>query len=296
MTVHRIRFFGLFVVSTVLLCGFGGTVTAQAVSAQTVAQVRTDLVQDARSYLGRPYVYGANGPNSFDCSGLTCRIYRESAGKDLPRTTQEQYAAGTAVDPSSIRPGDLVFFNTEGYISHVGVYIGHDQFIHAASEGPETGVIVSSFAEAYYRERFVGARRYLPALPAVVADNGASATPISATGGNPAVPGVANLASAFSGNFVMTFGKMTLKVSDAEGDVQGVFTSSGSSGWMIGKIDRDAGILRADWVIPETATHYRISGEITFKPSDNGSRLVGSWRYDGETAWHNTWIAVPVNN
>ncbi|HUX14588.1 MAG TPA: C40 family peptidase [Spirochaetia bacterium] len=298
MAAHKLRRFNVVLLSFALVFGISGSLSAQTLSAEKVSRLRTDLVQDARNYLGVPYVYGGNGPNSFDCSGLVCRVYQEITGTELPRTTQEEFAAGVSVDPPNIRPGDLVFFNTEGYVSHVGIYIGHDQFIHAASAGPDTGVITSSFAEAYYRERFVGARRYLPALPAVVADSGAHATTVSAPSGSSAqsIPRVSNLASVFSGNFVMTFGKMTLKVSDAEGDVQGVFTSSGYSGWMIGKIDRNRGLLRLDWVIPETATHYRTSGEIVFTPSDNGGRLVGSWHYDGETSWHNTWIAVPSAN
>jgi cell wall-associated NlpC family hydrolase len=198
LAVRRIGFFGGTVALVGLLCGLSGTAAAQTASAQTVSALRTDIVQDARSYLGVPYVYGANGPKSFDCSGLVCRVYRETTGKDLPRTTQEEFTTGAAVDPSAIRPGDLVFFNTEGYVSHVGIYIGHDKFIHAASAGPDTGVIISSFAEAYYRERFVGARRYLPALPAVVAGNDGLATTVSAPGGSTGVSGGSKASGAGS--------------------------------------------------------------------------------------------------
>jgi len=259
-------------------------------TAQTVAMVRANIVQDAEHYLGVPYVWGGNGPNGLDCSGLVCRVYREVAGKELPRTTDVEFTAGTPVDSSSIRPGDLVFFNTEGYVSHVGIYIGHGRFIHAASAGPDTGVIVSSFAEAYYRERFVGARRFLSQEP-----DGTGATAVtvsSATATN--AESAKSLDALFNGNFLMSFGTMSLRVNDGSGDVQGTFTSSGNAGWLVGKIDKSSGELRASWVIPETSTHYRTSGQIIFKPESGGSQIMGSWRYDGQSQWHDTWVAVPA--
>ncbi|MEU3740710.1 NlpC/P60 family protein [Streptomyces sp. NPDC032198] len=85
-------------------------------------------VSYAYKALGSPYVWGATGPNAFDCSGLTQAAYR-SAGVDLPRTTYAQIAAGERVPRSQLRPGDLVFFY-QG-ISHVGIYVGNGQMIHA---------------------------------------------------------------------------------------------------------------------------------------------------------------------
>ncbi|MEV0320122.1 NlpC/P60 family protein [Streptomyces sp. NPDC050658] len=78
--------------------------------------------------LGSPYVWGATGPNAFDCSGLTQAAYR-SAGVSIPRTTYAQIAAGNKVSRSQLQPGDLVFFY-QG-ISHVGIYVGNGQMIHA---------------------------------------------------------------------------------------------------------------------------------------------------------------------
>ncbi|ATL29902.1 C40 family peptidase [Streptomyces formicae] len=78
--------------------------------------------------IGSPYVWGATGPGAFDCSGLTQAAYR-SAGVSLPRTTYAQIAAGERVSRSALRPGDLVFFYSG--ISHVGIYVGHGQMIHA---------------------------------------------------------------------------------------------------------------------------------------------------------------------
>ena len=82
----------------------------------------------AYNFLGRPYVYGANGPNAFDCSGFTSYVYRHF-GVSLPRTASSQFSAGSAVSRNNLAPGDLVFFNTVGYLGHVGLYIGGGDFI-----------------------------------------------------------------------------------------------------------------------------------------------------------------------
>ena len=109
----------------------------------------------AYNFLGRPYVYGANGPNAFDCSGFTSYVYRHF-GVSLPRTASSQFSAGSAVSRNNLAPGDLVFFNTVGYLGHVGLYIGGGDFIHAASSGR---VKISSLSEGYYRTSYAGARR-----------------------------------------------------------------------------------------------------------------------------------------
>ncbi|MBM7169678.1 C40 family peptidase [Streptomyces sp. G44] len=85
-------------------------------------------VSYAYKAIGSPYVWGATGPNAFDCSGLTQAAYR-SAGVSLPRTTYAQIAAGKRIPRSALRPGDLVFFYSG--ISHVGMYVGNGQMIHA---------------------------------------------------------------------------------------------------------------------------------------------------------------------
>ncbi|MFG2650019.1 NlpC/P60 family protein [Streptomyces sp. NPDC048436] len=101
----------------------GAGVLAKAPNSRAAA-----AVSYAYKALGRPYVWGATGPNAFDCSGLTRAAYR-SAGVSLPRTTYAQIAAGERVPRSQLRPGDLVFFY-QG-ISHVGLYVGNGQMIHA---------------------------------------------------------------------------------------------------------------------------------------------------------------------
>jgi cell wall-associated NlpC family hydrolase len=115
-----------------------------------------EVVNYAYKFLGKPYAYGATGPNAFDCSGLTQYVYNKF-GVDISRTTYTQVEEGTKVKRSELRAGDLVFFNTEGSISHVGIYIGDGEFIHA----PRTGkpVMVSSLSDGYYSARYATARR-----------------------------------------------------------------------------------------------------------------------------------------
>ncbi|MFF9685144.1 NlpC/P60 family protein [Streptomyces sp. NPDC014623] len=88
----------------------------------------------ARAQIGKPYVWGATGPSSYDCSGLTQAAWRE-AGVDLPRTTWDQVEAGTRVATADLRPGDLVFFYDD--ISHVGIYKGDGMMIHAPKPGAD---------------------------------------------------------------------------------------------------------------------------------------------------------------
>jgi cell wall-associated NlpC family hydrolase len=103
----------------------------QAGTAGPTARAAT-AVAFARGALGKPYVWGATGPDAFDCSGLTQAAWR-AAGVSVPRTTYTQINAGRRVSRSELAPGDLVFFYSG--ISHVGLYIGHGQMIHAPHPG-----------------------------------------------------------------------------------------------------------------------------------------------------------------
>lgn len=111
--------------------------------------------------LGKPYVWGANGPDAFDCSGLTRYIYKEALGKYIPRVSYDQSKFGQSVGKKDLQPGDLVFFDTmnKGRVSHVGIYTGNDEFIHAAN--PKDGVMKSSLSSSYYQKTYMGARRPL---------------------------------------------------------------------------------------------------------------------------------------
>jgi cell wall-associated NlpC family hydrolase len=125
--------------------------TAAASAAQTASTGSLQTVLDtAMAQLGDPYVWSAAGPDAFDCSGLTQYAYA-AAGIALPHSSRAQSTMGTAVDRADLQPGDLVFFYSP--VSHVGMYIGNGQMVHASTSGQP--VIVSSVDMRGY----VGARR-----------------------------------------------------------------------------------------------------------------------------------------
>ncbi|AGX41621.1 C40 family peptidase [Clostridium saccharobutylicum] len=132
------------------------TVFISTINGSTDTNKGKEAVNYALQLLGKPYSYGANGPNAFDCSGFTQYVYGE-CGFNLSRTTYTQVEEGTEVDRSSLIPGDLVFFNTYGSTSHVGIYIGNGEFVHA----PRTGkpVMISFLDDDYYSSRFAAGRR-----------------------------------------------------------------------------------------------------------------------------------------
>jgi cell wall-associated NlpC family hydrolase len=111
----------------------------------------------AEARIGAPYRYGGSGPDTFDCSGLVAYAYRQ-AGISVPRTAAEQHAAARPVSRRNLRPGDLVFFRFSGReVSHVGIYAGDDQFVHAPESGGQ--VRMASLDDPWYRERYAGAGR-----------------------------------------------------------------------------------------------------------------------------------------
>ena len=117
------------------------------------------IIGTASSMQGVPYVFGGNGPGGFDCSGFVKYCYM-SSGINLPRMADEQYYATKRVSRHNLKTGDLVFFTTyTSGVSHVGIYIGNDDFIHASSS---RGVVISNLNEGYYASRYVGAGRILP--------------------------------------------------------------------------------------------------------------------------------------
>lgn len=122
--------------------------------------VREELVRTARRFLGVPYRWGGEDKGGFDCSGLTMVSYRLN-GLDLPRNSRAQFDAGRAVARQSLQPGDLVFFATQGgrRITHVGLYLGNGDFIHAPRAGQT--VRIASLANSYFNKAYVGARTYL---------------------------------------------------------------------------------------------------------------------------------------
>ena len=117
----------------------------------------SSIVSVAQNYMGVPYVWGGTSPSGFDCSGFTQYVFRQ-CGYSINRTAAAQYSNGSYVSYDSLQAGDLVFFaNTYSAsgITHVGIYIGGGEFIHAANGG----VKISSLSESYYSSRYYGARR-----------------------------------------------------------------------------------------------------------------------------------------
>lgn len=123
----------------------------------TTSTLMEDLVAFAKSFVGYPYVYGGNGPNSFDCSGFVLYVYKHF-GYSFSRTASAQYKDGTPVAKVDLIPGDLVFFSGNGYsITHVGLYIGNGEFVHASN--PTRGVVIDTLASGYYKTHYWSACR-----------------------------------------------------------------------------------------------------------------------------------------
>lgn len=119
------------------------------------------LVGFAKELLGIPYRFGGNTLRGIDCSAYVQRIYGQLE-LPLPRTAREQFVVGERVDREGLSAGDLVFFRTYApYASHVGIYLGGERFIHASSFSRK--VTIDSLDRPYYRKRFLGARRIIPA-------------------------------------------------------------------------------------------------------------------------------------
>lgn len=119
-----------------------------------------DIITFAKSKLGSTYVYGAEGPNSFDCSGFIKYVYENVTGIDMPRTSIDQSKFGELVLLKDLKIGDLIFFDTDldGKVNHVGMYIGDNSMIHASTS--QKKVIIVTMGD-YYIKRFVNARRIL---------------------------------------------------------------------------------------------------------------------------------------
>lgn len=117
-----------------------------------------NIVYTARQCLGVPYRHGGDTPRGFDCSGLVMYVYHKN-GISIPRSTEKQYDRGARISLRRAQPGDLIFYRTEGNrISHVGIYCGDNQFIHAPRTGKQ--VSFSDIRGEYWRKRFVGAVTY----------------------------------------------------------------------------------------------------------------------------------------
>jgi len=123
---------------------------------------KSTMLKNAKTHLGEKYVWGGTKPNAFDCSGYMQYLYKKE-GVDLPRTAYEQSKVGKEVSRFRLKKGDLLFFLTDKSrgipVTHVGMYLGNDKFIHAASK--KKGIIITPFSSSRYALLFVKAKRII---------------------------------------------------------------------------------------------------------------------------------------
>jgi len=123
--------------------------------------VSNQIERTAKSHLGKSYVWGANGPYTFDCSGFTKSVFN-SNGISIPRVSKEQAKVGQYVSKYQLQKGDLIFFDSSksSKVSHVGIYLGNGAFIHASSS--KKHVVISHLNSSYYSKHFKWGRRLTP--------------------------------------------------------------------------------------------------------------------------------------
>lgn len=148
---------------------------------------RKKLLDIAFKYKGVPYVYGSESPKAFDCSGFVRYVYREAFGFELPRSARAFYSAGAPVDWKLARPGDVFVYDTVGGApSHVSIVVGDGTVIHAVSDGPRTGVIVSPLTDRYWAPRLIAARTFLSSDAASTEPAAAKPAAVAPATGKPA--------------------------------------------------------------------------------------------------------------
>ncbi|MCX7924060.1 MAG: NlpC/P60 family protein [Clostridia bacterium] len=157
-----IGYFGSLTAQPILEFQVGNSIASDGIAGYYTARELKVIrvLQLARQYMGVPYLWAGTSPSGFDCSGYIQYVFLNN-GVSLARTTELQYEQGVLIDKSLLRPGDLVFFTTyQPGPSHVGIYLGNNQFIHASSGAKQ--VTISDLNKAYYAERYIGAKRVIP--------------------------------------------------------------------------------------------------------------------------------------
>ncbi|MCH5246946.1 MAG: C40 family peptidase [Muribaculaceae bacterium] len=137
----------------------------QKKSNEKISGNANEIINEAYTWLGTPYKYGKNSRQGTDCSGFVMEVYSNAIGLKLPRSSREQHDYCRIISFDSLQPGDLVFFAStpKSAISHVGIYIGNDEMIHASVS---RGVMVSNLYEPYFQQHFHSAGRVGDLKPA----------------------------------------------------------------------------------------------------------------------------------
>jgi peptidoglycan DL-endopeptidase LytE len=131
---------------------------SSSLSSRSGDMMKSRLIREAESLVGSPYRFGGTSPSGFDCSGFTAYVMGQ-LGVDLPRTSRDQYDVGSKVSRDNLEPGDLLFFDTSGggSVNHVGIYVGNNKMVHAASHD----VTVSDLDWYFNHYDYYGAKRVL---------------------------------------------------------------------------------------------------------------------------------------
>lgn len=131
------------------------------VESSIVSDKAQKVIELAKEQIGKPYLWGSEGPDSFDCSGLVYYVFKESIDMTLPRTSRDQYKIGEEVSKSDLQVGDLLFSSSRSdkVITHVGIYMGDGKMIHSPNSGKN--VEISDISSNYWENSYVGAKRVL---------------------------------------------------------------------------------------------------------------------------------------
>lgn len=117
--------------------------------ASSISSTQAEKVVDlANAEIGKAYVWGSNGPSAFDCSGLVQYVYNKATGKEISRSTYTQVKQGKTISMQNLKPSDLLFWGSPNAPYHVGIYVGNNQYIHAAAPGQ--GVVKESLSSYFY--------------------------------------------------------------------------------------------------------------------------------------------------
>ncbi|WP_258000281.1 C40 family peptidase [Bacillus sp. Marseille-P3661] len=148
------------VLATFVILILTSVFSTTAMAAKEETNMVEEVIESAKTYIGVPYKTAGSSPSGFDCSGFVNYVFETENGINTERQAATLYKQGTSVEKAELKKGDLVFFNTSGSrISHVGIYTGNNEFIHASSS---KGVMISSINDPYYwGSRYIGAKRIL---------------------------------------------------------------------------------------------------------------------------------------